>query len=528
MKAYQTHDEMYHFKYLPAFAKYLLDHHLDDFAKEQLEICYKFNLPLLKLFANLSKEEILQISIKTSTQLLTILAENRAKEHVEEALKKWAGNEHELVGKFDMVAEDITLINHIRQKGLKNWILKYTSDPVEVLGLNDEIADYTFGSNTSGTNTYIRILTERLEKNSQQLLDAQTIAQVGSFEWDFINTNRQNSPELRKIFETETQQSFEEMMEKVHPEDKEKVKKAVELSMKEGIYSCEFRYQAIEKEKVLWAKGVVHYEDNKPVLMTGTVQDVTERKLTEQTLLQKTFELEVSNSNLEKFAYIASHDLQEPLRKILMHTDLLLTTEHERLSERGEVLLGKIVSSTSKMKTLIKDILTYSTINPETEKEQVNLEDLLKEVKNELDFLISQKGAIITSDTLPEATVFPSQIKQLLQNLISNAIKFSKKDTTPVITISHQFVNCEKLQGAKMLAASKCLQIQIVDNGIGFNDDNAQKIFSLFTRLHSKKDFEGSGLGLAICRKVVENHGGSIEATAECTKGATFTILLPQ
>ncbi|MCW3107237.1 MAG: hypothetical protein JWQ09_1743 [Segetibacter sp.] len=528
MKAYQTHEGMYNFRYFPAFAKFLLENHLDEFAKEQLDLSYKLNIPLLKLFSHLSPEQIFEISKKTIADFFLILSQNKAKEYLEESLRKWATNKHEFVGRFDLVAEDITLMNHIRQKVLKKWILKYTSIPEEIIGLNDEIDDYTFANNTSGTNTYIKILTEKLETNSRQLHEAQRIAQVGSFEWDFVNASRNNSPELRKIFETETGQSCQEMLEKVHPDDKEKVKKAVEQSLTEGTYNCEFRYLVNNKEKVLWTKAIVHYEDEKPVLMTGTVQDVTERKKIEQSLLQKTYELEVSNSNLEKFAFVASHDLQEPLRKILMHADLFAVTEKERLSERGKGLLEKIISSTSKMKRLINDILTYSTINSEKEKEKVNLEDLLKDVKTELEHLISKKNATITSDNLPAASVFPSQIKQLFQNLISNSIKFSKKGISPVITITHKYVDPQKLNGPKGTPASTYLQIDVTDNGIGFKKDDAQEIFSLFKRLYSQKEFEGSGLGLAICKKVVENHGGLIQATGNYNEGATFSILLPK
>jgi light-regulated signal transduction histidine kinase (bacteriophytochrome) len=220
--------------------------------------------------------------------------------------------------------------------------------------------------------------------------------------------------------------------------------------------------------------------------------------------------------------------LQEPLRKILMHSDLLLTTEKETLSERGQELLEKISSSTSKMKSLIQDILTYSTVNPEKEKEKVNLEELLQEVKSELEYLITKTSATILSDSLPEATVFPSQIKQLLQNLISNSIKFCKEDTLPVISIHHSYVHPGKSALTTLAPSSQYLQIEITDNGIGFENDESKQIFLLFKRLHSKKEFEGSGLGLAICQKVVENHGGVIEAFSNKSEGATFRIILPQ
>lgn len=528
MTAYETYPGMYEFKYLPAFAKFLLHNHLDEFAREQLELLYKFNVPLMRIFSHLNGEQLFAISKKSCEELLTILAQNKAKEYLEELLRKWAADQHELVGKSDVAAEDITLINHIRQKGLKKWITKFTSATEEIAALYDEITDYTFANNTSGTNTYIKILTERLEKNSNQLLEAQSIAQVGSFEWNFYEVNRTNSPELAKIFETETAQSYEDMLQKVHADDRDKVKQAVEQSLTTGNYNCEFRYLVNGKEKVLWTRAIIHYENEKPILMAGTVQDITERKKIEQSLLQKTFELEISNSNLEKFAYVASHDLQEPLRKILMHTDLLVVTEKERLSERGRGLLDKIVRSTSRMKDLIKDILTYSTLNPEKEKEQVNLEDLLTEVKTELEFIISEKEATIKCNGLPNAYIFPSQMKQLFQNLISNSIKFSKKDIPPVINIAYEFLNAENLFGRKIISASAYLRIIFTDNGIGFNKEYADEIFLLFKRLYSKKEFEGSGLGLAICKKVVENHGGLIEAISDNNDGASFHIILPQ
>lgn len=527
MEAKKTPQDMLNFKHLSGLAGFILKNHLDEFAAEQLAWCYEFNLPILKLFKNLNVEQILAISKKTNAELLQILIENRAKEHLDDSLNKWENNKHEIIGRFDLVAEDITLVNHIRQKGLKKWILRYTSNPEEIIELHDEIADYTFANNSLSTNTYIKILTERLERKNSQLLEAQEIAQVGSFEWNFNEISRDNSPELRKIFETEEPQSYEEMLSHVHPDDREKVEKAVKQSLIEGSYGCEYRYIVNNKEKVLWTNAIIHYNDGKPVLMTGTVQDITERKKTEQSLLQKTFELEVSNSNLEKFAYVASHDLQEPLRKILMHTDLLISSEKDLLSERGRELLEKIASSTSKMKSLIKDILTYSTINPEKKKEKVSLDHLLQEVKTELEYLISQKAATIHSNYLPNANVFPSQIKQLFQNLIANSIKFSKKDQPPVITITHEIWGPEKVAGKKITPAFRYLHINFADNGIGFKEDEAQEIFSLFKRLHSQKEFEGSGLGLAICQKVVENHGGLIEATGVYNQGANFSIILP-
>lgn len=530
MKAYETHGGMYNFKHLSSYAAFLLDRDLDELVKEQIELSFKIDIPILKIFKDLSEEQVFNISKVGFIEYLTVLKEKRSREFLEESMKKWSSNQHEMVGKFDLVAEDITLVNYVRQKALTDHIPDYTTDPKIIIALANEITEYVLGNNTTGVNTYINILTEELRRKSDLLLEAQSLAKTGSFDWDFSTTNRGNSPEMRKIFETENSQSVEELLEKVHADDREKVKAAITESLQTGMYDCEFRYQINGKEKVLWARGIVHYDQaGKPESMTGTVQDITERKRIEQNLLEKTHALEVSNSNLEKFAFVASHDMQEPLRKIMVHADLLATTEKERLSEHGKELIDKIFLSTQKMKTLINDILNYSTIDTTAPTKQcTQLEALLEEVKNELEHQIQCSSATIDSDGLPEWDVYPVQMKQLLQNLVSNALKFRSKDQKPVIEIKHRFINRNELNGKRIKRAEKYLKIEVKDNGIGFSKKEAAIIFQVFRRLHPKASYEGSGLGLAICKKVVENHEGIIEASSEEGKGAVFTILLPQ
>jgi PAS domain S-box-containing protein len=367
-----------------------------------------------------------------------------------------------------------------------------------------------------------------LLKREKLLLEAQAIAHIGSFEWDIVNDTSVSSPELRSIFEANHWQTLEEMMEKVHPDDKRKLHIALQKAFSSGNFTCEYRYLAKSGEKVIDSRGVVTFSSQgEPVLMTGTVQDITTRKQIENNLLKKTLELQRSNVQLQEFAYVASHDLKEPLRKIITFSDVLISTEDKALSEKTKVNLQKITNAVLRMQQLIDGILSYSSIEYEVQKQPYNLEELLQEVLTNLEYQIKEKDAEVTSDGLPQAEVVPFQIQQLFQNLLVNALKFSKKDVPPQITISHTFLAPEEVQGISVQPSGRYLQIQVSDNGIGFGKESTEKIFGLFQRLHGRTAYGGSGLGLAICRKIVDSHGGAITAASEPDKGATFRILLP-
>jgi signal transduction histidine kinase len=370
-------------------------------------------------------------------------------------------------------------------------------------------------------------LVSAIEKRERQLLEAQDIARLGSFDWVFDSETTEYTPELRNIFETEQPEGYPKMLTRVHPDDRERLTNAMAVSMQTGVYECEFRYQIHGREKVLWAKGRVLYEDGKPVRMIGTVQDVTERKRMEETLVEKTIALEKSNASLQEFASVASHDLKEPLRKIITFSDLLLASEKNNLSPQGNGYLQKVMDSAGRMKLLIEDILAYSSLSGKEEKEEINLYQLVQDVLSNLEVPIKEKAATVAVSPLPAARVYPSQITQLFQNLLSNALKFSKADERLHISISHEMKKPSQLNGHIVQKAPRYLQIEVADNGIGFNNEASEKIFGLFSRLHNKSTFEGTGLGLAICRKVAENHGGIIYARSTPGEGSVFTVLLP-
>jgi light-regulated signal transduction histidine kinase (bacteriophytochrome) len=257
------------------------------------------------------------------------------------------------------------------------------------------------------------------------------------------------------------------------------------------------------------------------------IRDVTEQKNNVLQLELKTRELERMNLQLEEFAFIASHDLKEPLRKISLYSSILVTSELDNLSDKGKANINKISEASARMQSLIDGILSYSSCNDQADKAMLSLEDLYQIAVDNLEYKIQETGAYVTSDGLPRAYVIGFQIQQLFQNLIGNALKFSKKEKPPIVRISHSKMSGIEVQNKGLNPAKTFVEIKISDNGIGFSNDVAQKIFGLYQRLHSKKDYEGSGLGLAICRKIVENHGGLISATSQPGVGSTFYIVLP-
>jgi PAS domain S-box-containing protein len=246
-------------------------------------------------------------------------------------------------------------------------------------------------------------------------------------------------------------------------------------------------------------------------------------------LKKANIDLNIVNQNLEQFAYVASHDLQEPLRKINMFSALLQDKYQDQLNETGMRNLGIIRNAATRMTTLIQDLLAFSRVSRQEHLfEKVDLQSTVQQVLADFDILIQQKDAVVESDALFAVQGIPLHMTQLFHNLISNALKFSQTGTAPLIKISSRMMDAGEIaQHPQLENGTAYGEIKISDNGIGFAATYAKKIFVIFQRLHGRGEYEGSGIGLALCQKIVTAHHGVIYADSEEGKGATFIVILP-
>lgn len=787
------------FSFLPAYAGFLLQNKLEEFASVMLRVSYEEELPLLKQFKNLSKEQIIELSIKSSRELLDCFARNKAQEYIDITQKNWLQNHlpHFLQSE-NIFIEDITKLSFVRRKVFRSFISGYTSEMASFISIMEEVDRFTviqekssfenlvsidrqklnenhyfvekinntspgiiyvfdlleqkqiysnhkkeellgykenelkeMGSDlfssllhpkervrvenhykdfTSAKDGEIRTIENRiknkkgryrwfreyetvfkrtadgkpsqiigialdiskekeallqLEHRDQQLLEAQEIAGLGTFEWDLIGSESTFSPQLMKIFELEEAENLESFLEYVHPEDQEILKQAINRSMKnDGYYECQYRYKKNQHAKVIWSRGIVKFQDGKPSRLNGFVMDVTRNHLLNEQLTendttfrqliqnapdavvvvdetskiqlwnpkaesvfgwksdeiigktlmetiipnkhknghskgmknfiltgesnvlnktieitavnkkgkeffvalsiarsfwngkqvfisfirdiskdkkvekeleqhrdqltQKNLELEQINTELTSFNYVASHDLKEPLRKIKTYSNFIIEKNSDSLSADVKEYLNRIIGATGNMQKLIDDLLAFSrTSSSEKILSDVDLNFLLEEVKHSLKHTIDELNVTIIADKLPIAKVIPFQFQQLLENIIGNAIKYCKTGVNPIITITADNVLGANhiLEGAD--PRKNYHRISITDNGIGFEQIYARKIFEIFQRLHGKSEYSGTGIGLAICKKIVENHKGFITAQSTEGNGATFSIFLP-
>ncbi|HEV7620172.1 MAG TPA: ATP-binding protein [Flavisolibacter sp.] len=239
-------------------------------------------------------------------------------------------------------------------------------------------------------------------------------------------------------------------------------------------------------------------------------------------------ELFIINKELRDLTYISSHDLQEPLRKIQTFVTLLLDNEHKNLSDKGKHSLQRMALAAERMRHLINDLLTLSRISTTNlQFEHTDLNIIIEEVKAELADIIQEKHATIETTKLGPATIIIFQFRQMLVNLVSNAIKFSKPGIPPHIKISSSIINSSDLNNQKLLPGKNYCIITVSDNGIGFEPHFSERIFEVFQKFHNKEVYGGTGMGLAVVKKIVENHKGIITARSDLNNGTTLDIYIP-
>ncbi len=295
----------------------------------------------------------------------------------------------------------------------------------------------------------------------------------------------------------------------------------------------ELAFQNDEKEKraaelIIANKELLFQNDEKEKRAAELIIANKELTFQNEEKEKRAAELIIANKELESFTYISSHDLQEPLRKIQTFSTRLIADESENLSDKGKEYVLRTEDAANRMQTLIDDLLAYSrTTTAERKFETTSLTPIIEAVKNDFKEIITAKQATIESGEMCDAHIIPFQFRQLMHNLIGNALKFSNPDRPPHIIINSRNIKGSKVKDQNLLSEKEYCHITVTDNGIGFAPQYKDHIFEIFKRLHDKEKISGTGIGLTIAKKIVENHNGVIIATGELNKGASFDIYIP-
>jgi PAS domain S-box-containing protein len=381
----------------------------------------------------------------------------------------------------------------------------------------------------------IKIEKER-EELSELFRDTEELLQFGSWNWD-VKTDQlewtQGMYDLVGYSKRELPSvSGEFYFQLVSQEDKEKFAQVLEDAIA-NLNGFEHEYILKTKlgdERNVFTKGkVIANAKGEIKKIVGITRDITSLKNLERERERTFKELNRSNKELEEFAYVASHDLQEPLRKIATFNERLRKKFGDVLGPEGRAYLDRIILSTDNMRMLIDNLLEFSRITRSSQAfELCNLNTIIREAIADQELKIEETGCVIHVSNMPSIEAVPMELKQLFTNLIGNAIKFRKKDVTPTILIKAEKISRLEKNRFHLPVERGFFKIEVKDNGIGFEEEYSERIFQIFQRLHGKTEYAGSGIGLAICKKIVDNHEGTIFTQSKPGLGATFTLVLPE
>lgn len=396
------------------------------------------------------------------------------------------------------------------------------------------------------TDTTEAVLAERrLRESERRFREVANLSPV----WIWITDNEINIQYSNRALldyvgvENEADFTGQVWVDVVHPDDLDVVFKGFGKAVKDkSDFTLEYRVKRKKTGNYEWFKvlGVPKFEEGEMVGFIGTGMNIDKQKsfadelkrevdIRTKELADSNDKLEAMNKELQSFAYISSHDLQEPLRKIQMFAEVLMDNEFDKLSTSGKVKFEKIQSAANRMQSLINDLLSYS--RTDTEKrvfEVIDLNELVDDVKNDLAEELKKKNGKITLLQSCEIEVVPFQFRQLIYNLLSNSVKYTKSDVEPNVTIATEIITNAKSIDSSLINKKEYVKITITDNGIGFEEQFAEKIFEVFQRLHSKQEYVGTGIGLAIVKKIVQNHNGVISAKGKLNEGSVFEIVIPK
>ncbi|MEO7991171.1 MAG: CHASE3 domain-containing protein [Chryseolinea sp.] len=364
------------------------------------------------------------------------------------------------------------------------------------------------------------------------LKEAEVLASMGSWKWTAKTNTMVWSDGLSRILGnvSEEKRSWDTFIEYAHEDDKESLRNFITNAMKklEG-FRMEYKCNVNDSIRHFYISVTTETEIEWGNIL-GIVVDITDIKLKEKQLEHMNMDLKRSNEDLEQFAYVASHDLQEPLRKIRAFGDLLVTKYSSKVEATGADYIDRMQGAAARMQILIQDLLSFSRVSRNSaQHETVDVNPIITEILEDLENQIVREGATITAGNLHSIRGDKAQLKRLFQNLISNAIKFHKANEKVIVNIYSSLLTIAEQQKYFPAAQpnTKYIMFTVEDNGIGFEQQYLEKIFNIFQRLNGRMDYEGTGIGLAICRKIIANHRGVITAESKQGVGSRFIVILP-
>jgi PAS domain S-box-containing protein len=415
--------------------------------------------------------------------------------------------------------EKIKAKNAELQQQLKELKDSIRTSNIDALIIPDKKNIKIFTEKTAD-KTY-RILVEKMNEGAVTLNERGTIIYCNSHFANMMNLPLQKAigTKFTKFIKDSKKEYFSDLIKKA----------------RNGAIKSELNLYSSDGKKMPVLMGITDLNLKDTFAVSMIITDLTDQKKEQEKLTSRTRQLEQKNKELAKankdllsFTYISSHDLQEPLRKIQNFSIAILLEEEKNLSKIGKVYFQQMQKTAKRMQSLIEDLLTYSRAkDTNIAFEKTNLDSILKELLKDFEEDITKKKVVIKIKPLGSFKVIPFQFRQLLQNFISNSLKFSNREKKSKICIEGELIRGDKTINKNLSGSKKYLHIIFEDNGIGFEPQYKDRIFEVFQQLHTRDKYKGTGIGLAICKRIVENHHGIITATGALGKGARFDIYIP-